>query len=331
MKNLIAVFIFSLAAVALPQVVHDPNFILSVELTGLRNPTGVTVDLMGNVYVSDSGHGRVLKGRDGSYSEWVGGFGLDGFGGIEFGPLSVLVTPWDTVLVGRGDLPTGQELISEYDFDGNLLGHIGPHSQGGNYFGLTLDPAGNLYAASSNRDVLLKVSRSGGTWGSLQVLSETWRDGFVSPTGILYRDGVLYTAIFGSVGAPSDLVSYDATTGALIDSSVFHSDTGLSSVADFSYGAYSMLVGEYGNFFKNSGGRVWLLDPDSGNSELLVDDFALCTSVFGAPDGSIYFIDMGTPNNANGRLLKLTQIPEPSSLLGLSTLLVFGFRKFRKR
>ena len=82
-----------LAGAASAQVVHDPGYTLSLELAGLNNPQGIDTDAAGNVYVTDSGNGRILRGQGGSYAPIITGIAVSPFVGLDIGPLSVLIAP----------------------------------------------------------------------------------------------------------------------------------------------------------------------------------------------------------------------------------------------
>lgn len=88
---------------------------VEVVLEGLDNPCGVAVQPgTGDVFVSESGAGRVLRLVQGKGEEVITGFGRDTYGDgprYAIGPLGLLFLGRDGLVVGGGDLPAGEELL----------------------------------------------------------------------------------------------------------------------------------------------------------------------------------------------------------------------------
>lgn len=89
-----------------------------VVVAGLTNPTAIAIHPTNSeVYVSDSGAGRVCRVVDGQLQDVVTGFALDLYGkgpAYKIGPLGLTFADPQTLIVGGGDLPDGQELVREY-------------------------------------------------------------------------------------------------------------------------------------------------------------------------------------------------------------------------
>ena len=86
-----------------------------VVVKGLNNPSGVAIQPnTGHVFVSDSGAGRVVRVIDGEIEDVITGFPTEGYGTnptYKIGPLGLLFLDENTLVVGGGGLPDGDDLI----------------------------------------------------------------------------------------------------------------------------------------------------------------------------------------------------------------------------
>lgn len=307
-KQFTAVCCICLGGTSFSQVLNDNSYTLEVELTGLTNPMGVSVDADGFVYVADSANGRILKGKNGSYSEIVTGIQTSEFNGFMIGPLGLLVAPNQTLLMGEGGGATGSETVWHYDLNGNLIKQFNSIFFGGNWNGMDVAGDGRLLAVSSNGDRVFQASPSGNTWGNLSGFIVTITDGLVAPTDCLDVNGTLYVTFHGNFFAESGFIAtYNTTTGALLNPSFLNSVLPLNSISPLSNG--KMLVAVFGGVSPGSG-AVISVDPVTAQIHQFVSQISFCTSAYEAPDGTIYFTDIGTPNTTQGRLLKLVPAPE---------------------
>lgn len=303
------------------QVVHDPLYTLSLELSGLNNPQGIDTDAAGRVYVTDSGNGRILRGHGGVYEPIISGIAVSPFVGLDIGPLSVLIAPDNTLFYGEGGRATGVEQIHHHTLGGSPLGSLAPVPFGGNWSGLAVNPAtGSLLATSANGDRIFHApaiaGSSGPTFGALSELVNTLGHFSVSPVGIVATHDIIYAAMFGSFGGEGSIASYDAATGALINPAVatgLDAATGLDILPDG-----RLIVAEYGSSFALA--AITIVDPLTGVRTPLVTGITAGTGVAVHSDGTIYFVDSGNPNASDGRLFRLTPIPAP----GTGALIVMG-------
>ncbi|MFY7969351.1 MAG: hypothetical protein ACOVNV_09685, partial [Pirellulaceae bacterium] len=92
---------------------------MSVLVDGLDNPSGIAVQPeTGIVFVSDSGAGRIVRIVNGAPEPVVIEFKTDIYGkGPEYniGPLGLAFLDKNTLVVGGGDLPDGEELLRVFD------------------------------------------------------------------------------------------------------------------------------------------------------------------------------------------------------------------------
>ncbi|HWP32067.1 MAG TPA: hypothetical protein VNK96_10155 [Fimbriimonadales bacterium] len=309
MKALVSLVTFvSTFTLSYAQILHDPNYQMSIELSGLSNPMGVSIDANGIVYIADSANGRILKGSNGNYSELISGFTVSSYFGFNIGPLGVFVAPNQTLLVGEGGGDTGEETVWHYDLNGNLIKQFNPVPFGGNWNGFCVVSSDNrLLATSSNGDKIFQATPSGNTWNELSIFIDTAVYTGVAPTGVFERNGVLYVTFHGGFFQTNGgIKTFDANTGTLINGNFIGGFSPLNAITGLPDGR--LLVAEFGN---NDGeGNVWYVDSLTGQTTLLVSQISHCTSVAVAPDGTIYFTDLGTMNGTNGRLWRLTPSAE---------------------
>ena len=95
-----------------------PDETYDIVLDGLDNPFGLAVHPdTGNVYVSESSAGRVVRVIDGKVEEVITGFPRDSYSlgsTFDVGPLGLAFFDKQTLLVGGGGLPVGKDLIQLY-------------------------------------------------------------------------------------------------------------------------------------------------------------------------------------------------------------------------
>jgi len=94
---------------------HAQDAIVEVVLDGLNNPSGVAIQPeTGHVFVADSGALRVIRVVDGEAEDVITDFPRDIYGKGPFydiGPLGLLFLDKDTLIVGGGGLPDGEEML----------------------------------------------------------------------------------------------------------------------------------------------------------------------------------------------------------------------------
>lgn len=118
MKNLIyliyLVCFFSLIIIS-AGAINAQDAVVETVLDGLNNPSGVAIQPeTGHVFVADSGHLRVIRVVDGQAEDVITDFPRDVYGKGPFydiGPLGLLFLDKDTLMVGGGGLPDGEEML----------------------------------------------------------------------------------------------------------------------------------------------------------------------------------------------------------------------------
>lgn len=315
--------------VAAAQIVHDPGYVLSTELTGLSNPQGVDVDASGNVYLADSAAGRILKGSGGSYAPLITGIPVSEFFGLNIGPLAIHVAPDQTLWYGEGGRDTGVEQVHRVSLDGGMIQTLDPTPDGGNWSGITVDPVtGRLYASSANRDRIFTSDPTSGFYGTLTLLADTSPSALISPTGLLLDGGILYAGFYGPWGAEGQIATFNAQTGQILNPSFATGMPGLTSLDRLGNGR--LLATQVGT--TDGEGVLWSIDPVTGEKTMLVSELTAATGVAVAPDGTtIYLVDMGAANEQQGRLYKLTLVPAPASAALLALPLLWRRRRSAER
>lgn len=171
---------------------------------GLFNyPTGIAIDVDGNVYVADTLNNRIQKfDPNGNF---VTMWGKQGYGDGEFySPLGVAVDSAGFIYVAGGN----SAYIQKFDSDGNFVLKWGTGGEGDGQFrspsGIAVDDeTGHVYVTDTGNHRVQKFDLYGnyvGQWGS-----EGSGDGeFTSPSGIAVKNGLVYVI---------ELVRYDEGYG----------------------------------------------------------------------------------------------------------------------
>lgn len=178
-----------------------------VATLGVSDPGGISLSLIGNLFVASNDGSLVLE-LDRMSGELVRTFGT---GGELDRPRGVAFTASGSVLIASRD--THQ--IEEFDMaSGN---HLGVFASGGGLegpFGLAMGPNGNLFVASANTDQILEYDGADGSF--IGVFAD---QGLDSPFGISFGpDGNLFVASWSA----DQIVEFAGPTsespGVLLDS-----------------------------------------------------------------------------------------------------------------
>lgn len=155
----------------------DPGVPNAIGISGLKDPSAVAVDGVGNVFIADKGNDRVLKLATNGALATIG---------------SGLISPTGLAVDGAGDVyisDTGNDRVVKVSPSGQqttvLTGLSIPD-------GVAVDGLGNLYVADSGNNRVVKLSVDG-------VTQSTIGTGYSRPTGVaLDRLGDVFVADFGN-------------------------------------------------------------------------------------------------------------------------------------
>jgi hypothetical protein len=188
-------------------------------LAGLFNPTGVTVDATGNLYVADKVNHRIRKVNTSGVISTVAGNGTAGFSGDGgMATNAELNNPYSVAINGAGDLLISDQsnYIRKVDVLGvittiagnGMAGFSGDGGQATNATlnspsGITIDKKGNIYIADGNR---IRMINSFGIINTIVGGGSTLGDGGIAtsaklnlPKGITIDSiGNIYIADWGN-------------------------------------------------------------------------------------------------------------------------------------
>ncbi len=314
-------------------------------LDGLKNPSGVAVQPgTGHIFVSDSGAGRIVRITPDGHEAVITDFPLDVYGKgtyeaqtkFDIGPLGLAFLDKETLVVGGGGLPDGEELVRVYtvpepgksiqaDAMKYKLGPIGPGDDSvmgeGNYFGVAVSNIGDAIFVTCNGDDtkgwVAKAEVTDGVPGKLTPYIKTKElTGVDAPGGATFsNEGYLVVTQIGAVTEPGDslLTFYDPTSGELL----LNLKTGLHDLVGTAYNPKSGLL--YGVDFawgeNAADGGLFRLDATKENGVKAVKIASLdkpAALAFG-PDGTLYAAVFGSPTAGSekppGKLIRVTGLP----------------------
>ncbi|MGD1083192.1 MAG: serine/threonine-protein kinase [Verrucomicrobiota bacterium] len=224
-----------------------------------RTPGGVAVDMLGNVYVADSGNHTVRKiTPDGTVATLAGLAGsrgsLDGRGNGArfFAPFGIAVDSVGNVYVSE----VGNCTIRKITPDGQvstlagLAGNpgsndgVGDNAQFRNPFGVAVDASGNLYVADTSNFTIRKVT----------------------PKGVVSTLAGLAGAHGGADGPGTNARFWEPrAVAAYFQGQVYVADTGNHAIRRISPGGVVTTVGGSGQFVAAgaSSSFIWVADAES--------------------------------------------------------------------
>lgn len=122
MKNLLYLVCFFSLIIVSASATKAQDAVVETVLDGLNNPSGVAIQPeTGHVFVADSGNLRVIRVVDGKAENVITDFPRDVYGKGPFydiGPLGLLFLDKDTLMVGGGGLPDGEEMLRVFKLPG---------------------------------------------------------------------------------------------------------------------------------------------------------------------------------------------------------------------
>ena len=299
---------------------------------GLVNPCGVAVQPdTGDVFVSESVAGRVLRLVDGKAEDVITGFPQEPFGdsASTIGSLGLAFLDRDTLVVGGGGHADGGDVIRIYKVPNRgaaAISHeavtqsLGPLDASGAVPGeddlFAVAATGKaIFATAYGDDTkgwVVKANRNGGGFGALQRFIAT-KDvvGVDAPFGLTVSDqGHLVVGQMGEITAPKDslLCFYDASSGKLL----LNLETGLHDIIGLAYGPQGHLYAlDFASLDTTQGG-LFRLDAQDNRGQQTVKAVRIAsldkpTSLAFGGDGALYVTVIGAAGQTNdkpGKLLK---------------------------
>ena len=321
----------------------EPKITVHTVLGGLNNPCGVAIqDRTGHVFVSESGAGRILRVAQDVATPVVTGFPQDVYGtgtyeeGTRFdiGPLGLAFLDRNTLIVGGGGLPDGEDLVRFYTVPTddsaisveNTKTKSGPIPAGrestkgeGDFYGVAL---GNdaVYVTCNGDDAkgwIARLAISNGKPGKLTPFIQTRQatSGYAPTCIVVSGEGYLVVGQMSAttVDGDSRLTFYDAKSKAVL--SAF--STGLHDIVALAYSPRRKLLYalQFGWGPNSEAGGLYRLDSDIKDGKQTVQAVKIVsiekpTAMAFSPNGSLYVTAMGKreadADKKPGTLLRLT-------------------------
>ena len=315
------------AQAAIPEVV----------VMGLKNPSGVAIQPnTGHVFVSDSGAGRVVRVIDGKVEPVITAFPTEGYGTdptYKIGPLGLLFLDEETLVVGGGGLPDGDDMIRVFKVPavgegpilvsktiGNTLS-LPSSGEGektipgeGNFYGLAFG-TGKLFVTCNGDDSKGWVAEAKmKTTGDLAELTrliatkeETGVDAPVAAT--ISPQGYVVIGQMGEIKNQKDsLLTFYSQAGTKLG--VYQ--TGLNDITGLAYGPQHnrLFALDFNWANPKQGGLYKLVDMESETQceAVLMSKLEKPTALAFTDKGDCYITLAGTNGNPDGQLILIRQL-----------------------
>ncbi len=298
---------------------------LTTYVEGLDNPSGIAVQPeTGVVFVSDSGAGRIVKIVNGAAEPVVTDFKTDIYGkGPQYniGPLGLLFLDKNTLVVGGGDLPDGEEKLYVFDLtdmkeplkaeaakaalslpaEGEIKGE-------GNFYALAAADGG-VFVTCNGDDTKGWVSRATVEGNLLKDFKRSLptkeKVEVDAPVGITTSPrGELVVGQMGEINVPNDslLTFYDPKDGAML----LNLKTELHDITSVAYSPRGQLYAlDFAWMDTTQGGLFQLLKDDAkGVRTKKIVALDKPTAMAFGPDGVLYITVIG-PEAKKGSVLKI--------------------------
>ncbi len=307
-----------------------------VKLEGLNNPTGIAIQPeTATLFIADSGSLKIVKVVDDKAVDVITDFPKDVYGKgpmVNIGPLGLLFLDKNTLVVGGGGLPDGEELLRVYTLpeDGQPIkadamsasfalaasdGVLGE----GNFYALAASGDG-IYVTSNGDDDkgwVAKATFNGNTVSGFErYLATKEATGVDAPVGItISPDGYLVVAQMGEISVPGDslVTFYDAASKEML----LNVKTGLHDLAAIAYSKRGqMYVLDYAWADPTQGGLFQVLEDksqDSGVRTKKITALDKPTAMVFDASGNLFITVIGEAAEGNSQG-KLIQIPAAAGL-----------------
>jgi hypothetical protein len=304
-------------------------------LEGLKNPCGIAIQPeTGDLFIADSGAARIIRVVDGKAENVIVDFPLDVYGKgpmYDIGPLGLAFVDKDTLVVGGGGKPDGEELLRVYQvpekgaeaikaddmLSSNALPATDDIKGEGNFYALAI-AGDHVFVTCNGDDTKGWVSRAlleGNKTKSFERFIATKEATEVdAPVGIAIEPTAGHLAVgqMGEITVPGDslLTFYSAKDGRMLSKY----ETGLSDIDALAYSADNQLYALDFSWHDTTQGGLFHLISDKVDGQPMVKSVKVMnldkpTAMVFAEDGSLYITIIGTTAEGDetpgGKLLKL--------------------------
>ncbi len=298
---------------------------MHVVVEGLDNPSGIAIQPeTGIVFVSDSGAGRIVKIVNGVAEPVVTDFKTDIYGkGPQYniGPLGLAFLDKNTLVVGGGDLPDGEEALRVFDLTDMkeplkvdaakasfTLAANGDIKGEGNFYALAVNEKG-IFVTCNGDDTkgwVSRAAREGNTVSGFERYLATKEavqvDAPVAAT--MSSRGELLIGQMGEINVPNDslITFYDPESKSVL----LNLKTELHDIASLAYSPRGQLYAlDFAWMDTTQGGLFQLLkDEAKGVAAHKIVGLDKPTAMAFGPDGTLYITVVG-PEAKKGQLVKI--------------------------
>ena len=303
----------------------------TVVLDDLNNPCGVAIQPeTGTVFIADSGNYQVVKLVEGKSEPVITDFPKDVYGKgpkVNIGPLGLVFLDKNTLVIGGGGQPDGEELLRVYELpeDGKPI----KADQMKSSFSLPetdeIKGEGNFYALAATAEAIYVTCNGDDTkgWVSKATVSGSEVSDYKrylatkeatsvdAPVGItVSREGYLVVGQMGEINVPGDsLLTFYTTEGEM----KMNLETGLHDISAVAYSKRRQLyVLDYAWADPTQGGLFQIIKDKEAESGIKVEKIMSLdkpTAMAFDADGSLYITAVGEAKDANskGMLIHVTK------------------------
>ena len=309
-----------------------------VVVQGLKNPSGVAIQPnTGHVFVSDSGAGRVVRVIDGKVEAVITAFPTEGYGTdptYKIGPLGLLFLDEETLVVGGGGLPDGDDMISVFkvpavgekailasETTGKTLSLPSVTTSEsavpgeGNFYGLAFG-AGKLFVTCNGDDnkgwvSKAKVKTNGEISNLIRLIATKEATGVDAPVAAtISPQNYLVIGQMGEIKDQNDsLLTFYSLSGTNLG--MFR--TGLNDITGLAYGPqHGRLFALDFNWANPKRGGLYKLvaikDSNTKCEAVLMSRLEKPTALAFTEKGDCYITLSGTNGNPDGKLVLIRQL-----------------------